>query len=181
MSGFAQEAGNTVGVEKSVISYSADIHKLGNANGWTSSQLPLNLTKGKYKIELDIVGSPSNNIMIEFAKEGTNLLANHTGAVANSWGYYCANGNKYVVGTASVCGQSAKAGEKITLKFSFDNPTVRVFKNNALVGYMDSIQNKEKKKKARRTKKTMKKRINRRENKDRRKKKDREEGRQMQK
>jgi hypothetical protein len=59
MAGFVQEVGNTMGVEKSSISYQANFYKLGNSSAWTSSQLPINLTKGKYKIELELVNSSS--------------------------------------------------------------------------------------------------------------------------
>jgi hypothetical protein len=62
MTSFVNEAGNTVGVEKSFISYQAHLWKVGAAAGWTSSQLPLNLPKGRYKIEVEIVESASNSI-----------------------------------------------------------------------------------------------------------------------
>jgi hypothetical protein len=44
------------------------------------------------------------DLVIGFAREGTNLLLGQVGSVANSWGYYM-NGNKYMAGAASACGQ----------------------------------------------------------------------------
>ena len=77
--------------------------------------------------------------MIGFAATGTNLLVSHVGAVANSWSYYCANGNKYISGAASAFASNARTGDKIIMKFSFDSPTVKVFKNTVLVGYISGI------------------------------------------
>lgn len=60
--GFVNESGNTMGVEKSSVNYHAHFYKIGTGHGWTSSQLPINLTKGKYKIELELKESSSGNI-----------------------------------------------------------------------------------------------------------------------
>jgi hypothetical protein len=78
-------------------------------------------------------------MMIGFAKEGTNLLATHVGAVANSWSYYCHSGVKYTCGNTTGFGPSAKKGDKVTMKFSFDDPKVQVYKNDALMGYINGI------------------------------------------
>lgn len=36
--------------------------------------------------------------MLGFARPGVDLRATHVGAVANTWSYYCSNGNKYLGG-----------------------------------------------------------------------------------
>lgn len=77
--------------------------------------------------------------MIGFAKNDTTLAGTYPGAVANSWGYFCANGNKYAAGTITAFGPSARTGDKIVMKFSFADPIVRVFKNGGLAGYISDI------------------------------------------
>lgn len=77
--------------------------------------------------------------MLGFAQQGTNLTADYVGHVANSWGYYCSNGQKHIAGANSAFGPTARTGDKIIMKFSFDNPTVRVFKNTYLIGYLPDI------------------------------------------
>jgi hypothetical protein len=77
-------------------------------------------------------------VMIGFAQEGTNLLAKHVGVMANSWSFYCHWGNKYSSGTPAALGPSVRTGDKVTMKFSFD-PTVKVYKNDALMGYINGI------------------------------------------
>jgi len=139
MQTFANETGNTVGVEKASVNYEARFYKLGAAAGFTSSQLPINLTRGKYKIELEVKESATGYVCIGFAQAGTNLLANYVGAVANSWCYYGQNGQKYIAGAASAFGPNVRSGDKITMKFSFDSPSVRVFKNAGLIGYLNDI------------------------------------------
>jgi hypothetical protein len=58
---FKNESSNNIGVEKSEVMHLAELWKVGTSCGWTSSQLPVNLTKGKYKIEVEIIDSPAGN------------------------------------------------------------------------------------------------------------------------
>ena len=62
MQGFAIEAGNTVGVEKAAVTYQTHLYKLGAAAGWSSSQLPINLTRGRYTIEVELKESTTGSI-----------------------------------------------------------------------------------------------------------------------
>jgi hypothetical protein len=64
MQGFVNETGNTLGVEESkcTTTYEATIYKLGSGDGWTSSQLPINLTKAEYQIDVEIKQSQSGRI-----------------------------------------------------------------------------------------------------------------------
>jgi len=139
MNCFVDEADSTAAVDKVDTTYRATVHKLGPTGGWTTNQFPILLTQGKYKIELEILNSPSNYIMIGFAQQNLDLKAKHVGGVADSWSYYCSNGTKYIAGGATPFGPTATKGDKITLKFSFEKPTVMFYKNGTLFGKLPDI------------------------------------------
>jgi len=140
MSNFVGEADNTAAVDKVSTTYQAIIHKAGGVAGWATTQFPTPFTQGKYRIELEILDSLSNNtIMIGFAQQNVNLKAKHVGVVADSWSYYCSNGTKYIAGAATPFGPAATKGDKITLKFSFAKPTVKFYKNGRFFGSLPDI------------------------------------------
>eukprot|EP00026_Physarum_polycephalum_P010361 Phypoly_transcript_10522.p2 GENE.Phypoly_transcript_10522~~Phypoly_transcript_10522.p2 ORF type:complete len:168 (+),score=15.90 Phypoly_transcript_10522:579-1082(+) len=139
MQGFANEAGNTLCVEERTTTYQAHIYKAGAGDGWSSSQLPINLTKATYQFDVELTASSTGHVMIGFAPEGTNLLTTYVGSVANTWSYHCHNGYQYTSGAASGFGPSTRTGDKVTMKFSFEDTRVKVFKNDALMGYINDI------------------------------------------
>jgi len=129
-----------VAIEKSTtfVCYQTHMWKIGTGNGWTTSTLPLNLTRGKYKMEVDIIDSPTGSIMVGFSKEGLDLRTKYVGQVENSWSY-SVDGKKFTNGGYEGFGPTAKKGDKITIKFNYDSPIVRIYKNRGLFGYFHDI------------------------------------------
>jgi len=141
--GFKNEEGTTVGIDESSVTttttYKAQLYKSGPSDGWTTITLPVPITKGKYEIDLEVIASLHSHIMLGFAKDGVNLKNGHAGQVASSWSYFFANGMKYTEGNAVPWGPRISAGDHFTMKFSFEAPTVLLYKNGAPFGTMADI------------------------------------------
>ncbi len=65
MQGFVEEEGTTVGVldskSQTAMTLSAKLFKSGG-NGWTTNTLPINLTKGRYSIEVEVLETVCGSI-----------------------------------------------------------------------------------------------------------------------